>query len=72
MTDSYRRDLLPNKEGSYIISSTLPGAQGKYYPYNRHMEGLQVLWVDGHVAYVKIRNFENPWNELTVGYWDAD
>lgn len=53
--------------GYYCVEDIFPGA---YIPQARHSHGLNVLWVDGHVSWVKIANSANPWAELSIGYWD--
>ncbi len=71
LIDTHRRDIPHIPLGSFIVQC-IPGSHA---PHVRHSDGLNILWVDGHVSWMAIADPLNPWAELGMAhippnYWD--
>ena len=47
--------------GSYIINDAI---SNKHIPDARHLDGVNISWIDGHVTNEKIRDRFDPWADL--------
>lgn len=53
------------------------GSLTGYYPHNRHEQGLNIVWIDGHSNYFAVEDTANPWLDITNypdpgNYWDIN
>jgi prepilin-type N-terminal cleavage/methylation domain-containing protein/prepilin-type processing-associated H-X9-DG protein len=63
LTDSVRPFAGANGEprGSYIINDAI---SNDHMPDARHLEGVNISWIDGHVTNEKINDRLDPWADL--------
>ena len=63
LTDSVRPFAGARGEprGSYIINDAI---SNDHMPAARHLDGVNINWIDGHVTNEKIRDPQDPWADL--------